>query len=161
MDFIDPFLIQSLQLAESSKANGNHPFGALLVYQGQILATAENTVTSDRDVTAHAELNLLRQVSQSISSEILNVCVLYSSTEPCAMCAGAIYWAGITSIVFGCSNQVLSRIVGGSLEIPCREIFQRGNRPIAVSGPVHESHFQRIHEEFWNKARGGTKFGPK
>ena len=146
---LDPFLKYSLQLAERARANGNHPFGALLVYQGQVIATAENTVISDQDITAHAEMNLIRKAFKDLPRQNLKSTVLYSNTEPCAMCSGAIYWAGIGSVVFGCSNRTLSEIVGGSLEIPCREILRHGKKVHKIIGPVNENHFKKIHEEFW------------
>ncbi|MFL5812124.1 MAG: nucleoside deaminase [Bdellovibrionia bacterium] len=149
MKISEPFLLQTLSIAQSAKDHGNHPFGALLVHQDRVIATAENSVVSNCDVTAHAEMNLVRQAYGKFSQEVLQESVLYSSTEPCAMCCGAIYWAGVGSVVFGCSNKTLSEIAGRSLEIPCSEIFQRGSRSVLVLGPVLEERLKVIHVGFW------------
>ena len=136
-----------LRLATGAQEKGNHPFGALLAENGEILLTAENTVNTDRDCTRHAELNL---VSRAVRDrESLSHSTLYTSTEPCAMCAGAIYWAGIPTVVYGCSAASLGRITGGSLVIPCREIFSRGKHRVEVIGPVLEAEAMCVHEGFW------------
>ena len=81
----------AIQVAWRAREHGNHPFGALLVDENnQILMRAENTVNTARDCTGHAETNLVRLASQRYSPEQLARCTLHSSTEPCAMCAGAI-----------------------------------------------------------------------
>jgi len=151
VESLDLFLETTLQLAKSAVAKGNHPFGAVLVHEGQIVATAENTVVTDCDFTGHAEMNLIRIAFKELPREKLESSILYSSTEPCAMCSGAIYWAGIGSVIFGCSNKTLSAIVSGSLEIPCPEIFRHGKKAIKVVGPLNESRSKKIHEEFWSR----------
>src|SRR5215468_6381123 len=90
----NPFLRQAIALAESAVAHGNHPFGAVLVHDGQIVLSAENTIFTGKDVTNHAEMNLVRLAVNQYGPDFLRECVLYSSTEPCSMCTGALYWAG-------------------------------------------------------------------
>lgn len=136
-------------LAERARQKGNHPFGALLVRANEIAVTAENTVNTDRDCTRHAELNLVRRAMQELDPPAIAESVLYTSTEPCPMCAGAIYWAGIRTVVFGCSVQSFGRVAGGSLVVPCREIFERGKRTTEVIGPVLETEALEVHEGFW------------
>jgi len=94
------FIRESINLSRLAVKHGNHPFGALLVKDGEILLTAENSVESDHDCTCHAELNLISQATRQYSAESLAGCALYTSTEPCAMCAGAIFWAGIPLVVY-------------------------------------------------------------
>ncbi|MER3462534.1 MAG: nucleoside deaminase, partial [Armatimonadota bacterium] len=90
------FLRQAVEVARRARANGNHPFGALLVdAEGKVLLEAENTVQTERDCTGHAELNLMRLASRSYDPGFLATCTLYTSTEPCAMCSGAIYWGNV------------------------------------------------------------------
>ena len=108
----EQFVRKSIELAQKAKEKGNEPFGACLVKDGEIILTAENTIHSDRDPTRHAETNLVIQASQIFDTKTLKDSILYASTEPCAMCAGAIYWAGIRTVVFGCSNQTLIEIAG-------------------------------------------------
>ena len=143
------FIEQAIELANQAKGNGNHPFGALLVQDGEVVLTAVNTVNTQNDITHHAELNLVSAASRQFSASELAEMTLYTSTEPCAMCAGAIYWAGIRKVVYGCSANKVSRIAGDSLVIPCREVFVRGAEPTDVIGPVFESEAEKVHHDFW------------
>lgn len=146
------YLYKTFQLAKSASQKGNHPFGALLVYQGKIILTAENLVITSHDVTAHAEMELIRQASKQFSKDILKHSVLYTSTEPCAMCAGAIYWAGISHVVYGCSAQTLGKLANESFIISSSEIFRQGKRKVRVSGPYFESEAIKVHKGFWTSA---------
>lgn len=144
------FVRQCYELARSAARGGNHPFGALLARDGHALLTAENTVEIERDCTRHAELNLVSRAVRQLDPAVLAHCVLYTSTEPCAMCTGAIYWAGIRALVYGCSAQRLGQIAGGSFVVPCREILARGRAPTRVIGPILEDEGAAIHESFWH-----------
>ena len=89
-------LRRAIDLARQARAHGNHPFGALLAdAHGQVLLEAENTVLTGRDATGHAETNLIRLASAQLSEEARLHSTLYTSTEPCPMCTGAIFWAGV------------------------------------------------------------------
>jgi tRNA(Arg) A34 adenosine deaminase TadA len=97
---------RAIAAARRARDKGNHPFGAVLVDgQGQMLMEAENTVVTDNDCTAHAETNLIRQAARTYDRDFLARCTLYSSTEPCAMCAGAIYCGNVRRVVFGLSKE--------------------------------------------------------
>src|SRR5260221_13089837 len=90
----------AIELARRSRKNGNHPFGSLLTDAGgNVLLEAENTVVTGRDATGHAELNLVRAASVQLDADALGSHTLYASTEPCAMCAGAIYWSATGRVV--------------------------------------------------------------
>ena len=83
----------AIEVAQRAREHGNHPFGALLVDENnQVLLQAENSVVTGKDCTGHAETNLMRLATQHYSPEKLSTCTLYTSTEPCTMCAGAIHW---------------------------------------------------------------------
>lgn len=144
-----PYIEKSIELALSARKNGNHPFGALLVHNGKVILTAENKVVTTHDSTAHAELELVRTASQKFPKEVLKEAILYTSTEPCAMCAGAIYWSGISHVVYGCSAETLGKMTNGSLVIPSNDIFKRGKRPVISEGPYFESEAAKVHEGFW------------
>ena len=104
------FIRQAIEIASSARKNGNHPFGALLVDgPGRVMITAENTVLTKHDPTRHAELNLVQVACDAFPSEALSKATLYTSTEPCVMCCGAIHWAGIPSVVYGCSARTLGK----------------------------------------------------
>jgi tRNA(Arg) A34 adenosine deaminase TadA len=149
-------LRRAIELARLSRANGNHPFGSLLVEaSGLVVLEAENTVVTGRDVTGHAELNLVRAASMTHdASDLLNA-TLYTSTEPCAMCSGAIYWSGIGRVVYALSSEALMAIwsdaaVSETLTLSCREVLARGGRGVEVSGPHLEKVASAVHEGFWS-----------
>lgn len=148
------FMRTAIDVAQRARDNGNHPFGAILVDdQGRILLEAENTVVTDRDCTGHAETNLMRLASQQYDGDFLAKCTLYTSTEPCPMCAGAIFWANVRRVVYGLSEEKLYEIAGPDsvevLRLPCRELFAKGRKPIEVVGPILEEEARKVHVDFW------------
>lgn len=150
------FLRAAFVVARNARESGNHPFGALLVdEQGHIVLEAENTVILAKDCTGHAETNLMRQASSKYDSEFLAKCTVYTSTEPCPMCAGAIFWANVRRVVYGLSEEGLYEMVGGDSEevlyLPCREIFGRGKKAIEVVGPFLEEEAREVHSGFWDQ----------
>lgn len=78
------------------------PFGACIVKDGKVLAVARNTVLA-HDATCHAEVNAIRIASRKVGSHDLSGAVIYSTTEPCPMCFGAIHWARISTVIYGTS----------------------------------------------------------
>ncbi len=94
------FMREAIRLADESVAHGGGPFGAVIVKDGKIMAKATNSVTHDNDPTAHAEVNAIRQACRQMGTFDLKGCVIYASCEPCPMCLGAIYWAGIDRIYY-------------------------------------------------------------
>ena len=138
-------------MAKESKLDGNHPFGAILVKDSEVILSAKNSVSTDQDPTQHAELKLASAAAKKYSKDFLKDCTLYTSTEPCCMCAGAIYWVGIRTVVFGCSAKTLGDMAGGSLVIPCNEIFSKGKNVTTVIGPINESKSKMVHLDFWKK----------
>jgi tRNA(Arg) A34 adenosine deaminase TadA len=151
------FLRRSFEVARRALTHGNHPFGAILVDQtGNVLIEAENGYMPSRDATAHAERLLATQACTTLSPEVLAKATLYSSAEPCAMCAGAIYWAGIGRLVYGLSEHRLRGVTGNhpenpTLDLPCREVFKSGQRPTEVEGPMLEDEAEALHEGVWKK----------
>ena len=150
------YLRRAIALADRAKASGRHPFGALIVSpQGEVIAAAENrAVGPDSDATGHAELEAVRLASRTHGPESLASATLYSSAEPCAMCAGAIYWAGIGRVVYGLSETRLLALTGAhaenpTLALPCRAVFARGQRPVEVVGPLLEDEAAAAHMGFW------------
>lgn len=149
-------LRRAIGIARNSRERGDHPFGALLADPaGVVLLEAENTVVTERDATGHAETNLVRLATRAFDQDYLTACTLYTSTEPCAMCTGAIYWSGIGTIVYGLAETALKAIVGAdpanpTLDLPCREVLARGPRPVAVRGPALTELASAVHQGFWN-----------
>ena len=145
----EDFARQAVELARKARSAGNHPFGALLVVDGRVIVTAENTVATDRDPTAHAETNLVTKALRQLSPEQIRRSVLYTSCEPCAMCAGKIYWAGIRSIVFALSAEELAGFAGRDFLVPCAELFARALEPVSVTGPLWLDEAREVHLGFW------------
>ncbi len=149
-------LRRAIEVARQARDHGNHPFGALLVdHRWNVVLEAENTVRTDKDVTAHAETNLMRMASARFEPDFLERCTLYTSTEPCAMCAGAIYWGNVRRVVFGLSQEQIRSISGHNpenmqLAITSREIFARGDHPVEVSGPHLPRESSAVHDGFWD-----------
>jgi tRNA(Arg) A34 adenosine deaminase TadA len=150
-------LKMAIRRARDSRAEGNHPFGAVLAdAEGHRLLDAGNTVSTEGDCTGHAETNLVRLASKAYDSEFLKSCTLYSSAEPCAMCSGAIYWSGIGRVVYAISEKDLKELTGDdpknpTLDLPCREVFSRGRRTVTVEGPFEIKEAVEVHEGFWGE----------
>ncbi len=149
------FLRRSFDVARRAIAHGNHPFGAILVdHDRNVLIEAENGYMPAHDGTAHAERLLATQACTTLGPDTLRQATLYSSAEPCAMCAGAIYWAGIGRLVYGLSEHRLRIVTGNhpenpTLDLPCREVFKRGQRQTDVIGPLLEDEAEAVHEGAW------------
>jgi tRNA(Arg) A34 adenosine deaminase TadA len=148
-DHHERFAKQAIELARQARAAGNHPFGALLVLDGEVVASARNTVFTDRDPTAHAETNLVSQAIRKLSPDVIRRSGLYTSCEPCAMCAGKIYWAGIRSIVYALAAEDLAQLAGGSFLVPCRELLAKAAEPVTVIGPLLASEAREVHLGYW------------
>lgn len=150
-------LEHSIKLAEQAVADGNHPFGAVLVdAHNKVLATGMNSYSVDRG-PGHAESNLAREAARLFDVETLRGSTLYTSVEPCSMCAGTIYWAEIGAVVFGMTERRLAEFTGEDPENPtqdleCQVIFNSGRRPVQVRGPYQEleDRIAAQHQLFWN-----------
>ena len=153
-------LRQAFAVARRARLHGNHPFGAILVGpEGAILIEQENGYLPDRDMTAHAERLLATQASRTYDPRFLARCTLYASAEPCAMCAGAIYWAGIGRVVYGMSERDLKAITGNhaenpTLDLPCRAVFSAGQRAVEVIGPLLTEEAAALHAGAWDGTAG-------
>ena len=132
---------------------GHHPFAALLV------APDDETVLLEQgnvDAVNHAEAVLAREAARLHAPEFLWRCTLVTTVEPCAMCAGTQYWAHIGWLVYGLSERALLDITGAhaenpTLDLPCRDVFARGQKAIDVMGPVPEveDEIAALHRGFW------------
>lgn len=135
------------------KKFGHHPFGAV------ILGPDNETVLMSQgnlSVVRHAETDLTRRASETYSPEYLASCTLVTTMEPCAMCAGTIYWANIGRVVYGSTEKTLKKLTGDSqmnptMNFPCKQVFESGQKSIEVIGPVPELEAELIepHKGFW------------
>jgi tRNA(Arg) A34 adenosine deaminase TadA len=156
----EKFLRRSFEVARRALTHGTHPFGAILVDEAaDVLLEVENGYMPDRDMTGHAERLLATAASKQFDPKFLTGCTLYTSAEPCCMCAGAMYWAGIGRLVYGLSERRLKTITGNhaenpTLDLPCRTVFAAGQRPVEVIGPLLEDEAAAIHAGVWQAAKG-------
>jgi len=104
MDNDRSFLMRAIKIAGDGIKNGGGPFGAVVSKDGKIISEVFNKVILNCDPTAHAEVLAIRRAASVLKSHNLDGCTLYSSCEPCPMCLGAIYWAGITKVVYACDR---------------------------------------------------------
>jgi tRNA(Arg) A34 adenosine deaminase TadA len=141
------------EVAKEMRKFGHHPFGAVLVGPDneQIIMRQGNI-----NVVRHAETELSRRAAETYSPEYLANCTLVTTMEPCAMCAGTIYWANVGRVVYGGSEEALRKLTGSSkmnetLSMPCKQVFDSGQKSIQVIGPIPEMEEELFepHQEFW------------
>jgi tRNA(Arg) A34 adenosine deaminase TadA len=149
-------LRRSFEVAKRSREGGDHPFGSILAGpEGEVLREQGNGYSAEGgDRTAHAERLLSSLAAKAFDLGFLQRCTLYSSAEPCAMCAGAIYWAGIGRVVYGQSEKSLKAQTGAhdenpTLDLPCRVVFASGQRPTEVVGPLLEEEAAALQADYW------------
>ena len=152
----EALLRRAFDVASRSRAAGDHPFGSLLADgEGRALMEQGNGYTSEGgDRTAHAERLLASRAARAYDLAFLARCTLYTSAEPCAMCAGAIYWAGIGRVVYGQTEKALKAQTGAheenpTLDLPGETVFRAGQRPTEVVGPLLEDEAARLQADFW------------
>jgi len=148
------YLRLAIAVARAARAAGNHPFGAILVGPDGVVLIEAGNAHAAADRTAHAERVLMSEASKRYAADFLAGCTMYASAEPCAMCAGAAYWAGIGRVVYGLSERELRALIGPhpenlTMDLPCRIVLAAGQRAIEVAGPLLEAESRAVHEGFW------------
>jgi tRNA(Arg) A34 adenosine deaminase TadA len=142
------------EVARGAMQAGHHPFGALLV-----APDCETVLLEQRNINTvnHAEATLAREAARAHAPAFLWGCTLVTTVEPCAMCAGTQYWAHIGRLVYGLSERRLLELTGNhsenpTLDLPCREVFARGQKALVVIGPVPEveEEIAALHQQFWH-----------
>lgn len=152
------YLLRAIEISREARENGNTPFGALLTdKQGNILLEQQNVEITENICIGHAEAMLAAKASHEYSREFLRECTLYTTAEPCAMCSGAIYWAGIGRVVFAMTEKRLLELTGSNeqnptFDLPCRDVFAKGQKNIIVLGPFKELEeaAASIHKGYWD-----------
>jgi tRNA(Arg) A34 adenosine deaminase TadA len=149
------WLREAQAVARQALASGHHPFGAVLIGPDQ-----RTVLLRQGNVSAvnHAEAVLARTAAERFDAATLWQCTLVTTVEPCAMCAATQYWAHIGRVVYGMSEARLLQLTGNhaenpTLDLPCREVFARGQKAIEVVGPVAalEDEIAALHIDFWRR----------
>lgn len=149
------YLREAIRWSQVARERGNRPFGAVVVASdGRVLSEAWNCNTETGDCTAHAEVTAIRQLAGRADRDTLAQATLYSSAEPCVMCAGAIFWSNIGRVVFGI-DAVRLRVFRGEraeqrdAELSCRDVFAASPHRIECIGPALVDEASVPHEGFW------------
>ncbi|HEY8595180.1 MAG TPA: nucleoside deaminase [Devosiaceae bacterium] len=152
----EELLRKAFAVARQSRENGDHPFGSILAGpDGEVLMEQGNGFSSEgNDRTAHAERLLASRAARQYDLDFLARCTLYTSAEPCAMCSGAIYWAGIGRVVYGQREKDLKAATGAhvenpTLDLPCHIVFASGQRDTEIVGPLLEDEAAALQADFW------------
>lgn len=147
-------MLRAIELSQQTSERGNRPFGAVLVNpSGKIILEAENQVSAQGDVTAHAEMELVRKMCAQIAPVDRAACTLVTSTEPCVMCAGGIFWSGVGKVIYGCSAAAMSDVAGpGGWDLPAKDFLSSAPRSVVVEGPFLEEEALAVHRKYWGKA---------
>ncbi len=136
------YLRRAIALSRTARARGNRPFGAVIATaDGKVLAEAWCNTAETGDCTGHAETNAVRMASPTHPRERLAQATVYSSGEPCVMCAGAIFWGNVRRVVYGIDAVSLRRFRGErgdqrDAELGCRDVFTASPHPVEVIGPA-------------------------
>lgn len=141
------------QIAIRAREFGRHPFGAILVEPDQETVLLEQ---GNVDTVNHAEAVMTRTAYTKFTPEYLWGCTLYTTVEPCVMCAGTQYWANIGRLVYGIAEARLLELTGSNkqnptLSVPCRYVFEHSQKNILVWGPIPEveEEIVKVHRDFW------------
>jgi len=144
-------------IARRALGAGHHPFGALLIGADHETVLLEQ---GNVDSVNHAEAVLAREAAARWTPAELWHCTLYTTVEPCCMCAGTQYWAHIGRVVYGMEERRLLELTGNhaenpTMDLPCRKVFAHGQKPIRVHGPVSEveDEIAALHIAFWQRGR--------
>ncbi len=151
-------LKRAIQISRDARANGNTPFGALLADKdGNILMEQENIELTEKVATGHAECTLVQRASQKYDKDFLWECSLVTTAEPCAMCSGTIYWGNVGTVVYAMEERRLLELTGSNeinptFDLPCRDVFSKGQKDIKVIGPFPELEVEaaEVHKGFWD-----------
>jgi len=153
----EEYLRRAVEVSRNAREHGNTPFGAILVdADGTIVLEQENVEITEKICTGHAEATLAARASHKYDKDFLKGCTLYSTAEPCAMCSGAIYWAGIGTVAYAMTERRLLELTGSNeqnptFDLPCRDVFSKGQKDIKVLGPFPEVEAEaaKVHEGYW------------
>jgi tRNA(Arg) A34 adenosine deaminase TadA len=146
----------AIDVAREGMAKGQTPFGSCIVRDGEVLACAHNTVWLDTDITAHAEVQAIRQACRKVDSIKLSGAVIYSTTEPCTMCFSAIHWAKIELIVFGSQIRDAKEYGFKELHIPNEEMKVLGESPVDIIEDVLREECVELFREWRASSRDKT-----
>ena len=138
---------RAIELAREAAERGNHPFGTVLVRDDEVVMEDRNAVVTENDIRRHPELHLAMEASQEMDEHERSETVMYTSTEPCPMCAGGMRYAGFDRVVYSVASNEIAEFTGsGPFPVRSAAILQGVTD---VVGPVLNEEGRAVHEAFW------------
>ncbi len=128
------FMKMAIDKAKEGIGKGQTPFGACIVKDGKVVVCVHNIVWDSTDITAHAEVNAIRQACKKLRTIDLSGCIIYSTCEPCPMCFAACHWAKLSGIIYGSSIEDAARFGFKELKISSMSMKKIGKSPVRVRG---------------------------
>ena len=136
-----------MRLALEEAKKGDAPYGAVIVKDNQVVAQAHNTVKRDNDPSAHAEINVIRSLTTQLQNPSLEGYTIYTTGEPCPMCASACVWTGLSEIIYGASIEDLVSVNQSQINISCQEVIVKSFRKVKVTkGVLREECIKLFHK---------------
>lgn len=150
------FMRKAIEISQISIEEGGGPFGAIIVQGGIIVSTGNNRVTKNNDPTAHAEIEAIRDACKKLGKFKLSNCTIYTSCEPCPMCLGAIYWAGIKRVFYG-NNREDAKVIDFDDSFIYDELnLKNEDKSIEMINILHEEAIVAF--EKWSKLEDKVKY---
>lgn len=149
------FTEKAIELSRRAVANGNEPFGAVLVKDGEIVYTNENQIYTRHDPSFHAEAGLIRRFCEETGITDLSEYTMYSSCEPCFMCSGAMVWVKLGRLVFAASNRDLEAVLGKEGCDCSKMVFENSfHNPAVTGGVLREESLEVLRDYFAGHKKG-------
>lgn len=144
---------RAFELAREAGERGDEPFGAVLVRADEIVMEERNAVRTADDIARHPELTLARRAAREFAAEDRSSIAMYTSTEPCSMCAGGIYIAGLGAVAYGISAEAAAEAAGASGHagevVPASDVLEGEGSRVRLLGPILPDEAGHIHREHW------------
>lgn len=151
------FMHRALEMARRGLAAGGPPVGACLVRADTVLAESANAVIGKLDITAHAEIEVIRQACTARRSLDLSGSTLYVTVEPCAMCLAACHYAGIRTIVFGASLSAMQAITGDEIALQPEQLAASDGTPLQLQRSSLEAECELLLQQWAAQRRGARR----
>ncbi|MCA9287604.1 MAG: nucleoside deaminase [Phycisphaerales bacterium] len=148
------WMAEAIAEARAGMAAGQSPFGAVVVRDGAVVARGHNHVLAWTDATAHAEVVCIREACRAVGGISLAGCVMYSTCEPCPMCASAIHWARLDGVVWGASIEDARRAGFNELSLAATDVYRIGGSAVRAKAGVERAACAGLFDEF---VRGGGR----
>jgi tRNA(Arg) A34 adenosine deaminase TadA len=132
MRTVDELMTLAIDAARRGIAAGQTPFGCAIEREGKILAACHNTVWLTTDITAHAEINALREACRRSQSVLLEGAIVATTCEPCPMCMAALHWARVQTVYFGASISDAATAGFNELRLPAGELLRLAGSPVEL-----------------------------